>query len=59
MKGLLTLKGFSVSIVSINDVSRGSWFRVVVGPYPNRNLAQKAQIDLAKNERLHGMVAAD
>lgn len=59
MKGLLTLKGFSVSVVSISDVTRGNWFRVVIGPYANRNLAQKAQIDLAKNERLHGMVAAE
>lgn len=58
MKGLLTLKGFNVSIVPINHTHRGVWFRVVVGPYANRTLAQKAQIDLARNERLRGMLTA-
>lgn len=56
MKGLLTLKGFSVAIVPINHVIRGNWFRVVVGPYPDRVLAQKALTDLSKNEHLHGML---
>ncbi|EHL32869.1 SPOR domain-containing protein [Legionella drancourtii] len=58
MKGLLTLKGFNVSVVPINHAHRGVWFRVVVGPYANRTLAQKAQIDLARNERLRGMLTA-
>lgn len=58
MKGLLTLKGFNVAVVPINHASRGVWFRVVVGPYANRTLAQKAQVDLARNERLHGMLTS-
>lgn len=58
MKGLLTLKGFNVSVVPINHSNRGVWFRVVVGPYANRILAQKAQVDLARNERLRGMLTA-
>lgn len=58
MKGLLTLKGFNVNIVPINHAYRGVWFRVVVGPYANRTLAQKAQMDLARNERLRGMITA-
>lgn len=58
MKGLLTLKGFSVSVIPINHATRGVWFRVVVGPYANRNLAQRAQMDLARNERLRGMITA-
>ncbi|MGC1182323.1 SPOR domain-containing protein [Legionella sp.] len=56
MKGLLILKGFNVMVVPISHSSRGIWFRVVVGPYANRTLAQKAQIDLAKNEHLRGML---
>jgi cell division protein FtsN len=56
MKGLLILKGFNVTVVPINHAIRGVWFRVVVGPYANRALAQKAQMDLAKNEHLHGMI---
>lgn len=55
MKGLLILKGFNVSVVPVSQ-ARGNWFRVVVGPYSNRDLAQKAQVSLAKNERLRGMV---
>lgn len=56
MKALLTLKGFSVNVVPISSPSQGNWFRVIIGPYANRDLAQKAQITLAKTERLNGMV---
>ena len=56
MKGSLILKGFNVSVIPVTYANKGSWFRVVVGPYPNRMLAQKAQLTLAKNERLNGMV---
>lgn len=55
MKGLLILKGFDVNVVPITK-AQGNWFRVVVGPYSNRVLAQKAQLTLAKNERLKGML---
>jgi cell division protein FtsN len=55
MKGLLTLKGFDVNVVPVSQ-PQGNWFRVVIGPYANRGLAQKAQVTLAKTERLHGMV---
>lgn len=56
MKGLLTLKGFNVYIVPVSHAVKGNWFRVVVGPYPSRVLAQQAQMTLAKNEHLHGMI---
>lgn len=56
MKGLLTLKGFEVRVVSVANPVKGVWHRVVIGPYPNRGLAQKAQMILAKTERLNGMV---
>lgn len=56
MKALLTLKGFSVNVVPINTPNQGNWYRVVIGPYPNRDSAQKAQVTLAKTERLNGMV---
>jgi cell division protein FtsN len=55
MKGFLILKGFNVNVVLVTQ-AKGNWFRVVVGPYSNKVLAQKAQINLAKNERLNGMV---
>lgn len=55
MKGLLTLKGFEVSVIPVTTAN-GPWFRVVIGPYPNRVLAQKAQTILARTERLNGMV---
>jgi cell division protein FtsN len=55
MRGSLTLKGFDVNVVPVTQ-ARGNWFRVVVGPYANRDLALRAQITLAKNERLKGML---
>lgn len=56
MKGMLILKGFNVNVVPVSQPARGIWYRVVVGPYSNRVLAQKAQETLARNERLRGMV---
>ena len=56
MKGLLILKGFEVSVIPISTPNNGIWHRVVIGPYPNRTLAQKAKVILAKTERLNGMV---
>ncbi|WP_298625488.1 SPOR domain-containing protein [uncultured Legionella sp.] len=55
MKGLLILKGFNVNVVPVTN-TQGNWFRVVVGPYSNKGLAQQAQTTLAKTERLRGMV---
>lgn len=55
LKGLLILKGFDVQVVTVSQ-DRNSWFRVIVGPYSNRVLAQKAQWKLAKNEGLKGML---
>lgn len=57
MKGMLILKGFNVNVVPVSQ-ARGNWFRVVVGPYSNRGLAEKAQLSLARNERLRGMVTS-
>ena len=54
LKATLTLKGYDVNVVAIQ--AQGTWFRVVVGPYHNKLLAQQAQVTLAKNERLRGMV---
>jgi cell division protein FtsN len=56
MKGGLILKGFNVYIVPVSHPIKGNWFRVVVGPYPNQALAQEAQVILAKNEHLNGMI---
>ncbi len=55
MKGLLTLKGFNVNVVPITN-GHGNWFRVVIGPYSNRGLAQQAQGTLARSEHLKGMI---
>lgn len=55
MKGLLILKGFDVNVVPVTN-ARGNWFRVVVGPYSNRILAQQARGTIAKTERLRGVV---
>lgn len=56
MKGSLVLKGFNVRVVPVHHVSKGLWFRVVVGPYANRSLAQRAQTDLVRSAHLRGMI---
>lgn len=56
LKATLILKGFNSSVIPISHPTRGIWYRVLVGPYSNRVLAQKAQEALARNERLRGMV---
>ncbi len=55
MKALLTLKGYEVTVAPITNPT-GNWFRVLIGPYANRLLAQQAQVVLSRLERLHGMV---
>lgn len=55
MKGTLTLRGYDVNIVQVSN-TKGMWFRVVIGPYANRQSAQQAQTSIAKNERLKGMI---
>jgi cell division protein FtsN len=55
MKAKLILKGYDVSVVPVSQ-PQGNWFRVVVGPYPDKSAAQSARINLAKTERLNGMI---
>jgi cell division protein FtsN len=55
MKVKLIMKGFAVRIVPLTE-PRGNWFRVVIGPYANRNEAQRVQTNFAKNERVVGMI---
>lgn len=55
MKGLLILKGYNVSVVPVSH-ARGNWFRVVIGPYPDKALAQQAQVHIANVERLKGVI---
>lgn len=55
MKGMLILKGYNVSVVSVTN-ARGNWFRVIVGPYTDKSQATNAQQVLARQERLKGIV---
>lgn len=58
MKGTLILKGFNAYIIPVSHPTKGNWFRVVVGPYPSRVFAQQAQLSLAKNQHLNGMITS-
>ncbi|WP_131781078.1 SPOR domain-containing protein [Legionella gresilensis] len=55
LKAALVLRGFDVAISPIlkNNVN---WYRVVVGPFPSRAEAEKAQIAVARSERMKGMI---
>ncbi|MGQ3888059.1 SPOR domain-containing protein [Legionella sp. CNM-1927-20] len=55
LKASLVLRGFDVTISPIlkNNVN---WYRVVVGPFPSRAEAEKAQLAVARSERMKGMI---
>lgn len=55
LKASLTLKGFDVSVVATVQ-QQVNWFRVIVGPFGSRVAAEKAQLNLAQNERIKGMI---
>lgn len=55
MKAALALKGF-VTNVSIVSQNRVNWYRVNLGPFPSRILAEKAQIAVARSEHIVGMI---
>ncbi|CDZ77691.1 cell division protein FtsN [Legionella massiliensis] len=55
LKAALTLKGFDVSVVATVQ-QQVSWYRVIVGPFGSRPAAEKAQLNLAQNERIKGMI---
>ncbi len=55
IKASLTLKGFSVSIATVAQ-QKTNWYRVVIGPFASRAEAQKAQLSVARTERITGMI---
>lgn len=55
MKAELTLKGFEVSVVATSQ-QQVNWYRVIAGPFSNRVKAEKAQVTLAQNEGIKGIV---
>ncbi|KTD48565.1 Sporulation domain-containing protein [Legionella rubrilucens] len=55
LKALLVLKGFDVSITTIVQ-NRTNWFRVIIGPFHSRSEAEKAQTDVARTERIKGII---
>ena len=55
IKASLVMKGFDVRIVVISQ--QGSpWYRVMMGPFATRDLAQAAQSSVARSERLQGLI---
>lgn len=55
LKASLVLRGYDVTI---SPISRGqiTWFRVIMGPFPSKISAEKAQNVVAQTERMHGMI---
>lgn len=55
LKASLALKGFHVTVAEINQ--RGtSWYRVVLGPFPDRVRAEQAQDSVARSQHIRGMI---
>ncbi|MFC3908521.1 SPOR domain-containing protein [Legionella dresdenensis] len=55
LKASLVMQGFDVSIGQISQRNT-NWFRVVIGPFHSRADAEKAQITVARSERMKGMI---
>jgi len=55
LKASLVMQGFDVNITQTSQ-NNISWFRVVIGPFPSRGEAEKAQINVARSERMKGMI---
>ncbi|WP_419420278.1 SPOR domain-containing protein [Legionella sp. D16C41] len=55
LKAALVLRGFDVAISPIykNNIN---WFRVIVGPFPTRAEAEKAQVAMTRSEHMKGMI---
>lgn len=55
MKASLTLKGFMVNVIAVNQQNT-NWYRVALGPFASRSQAQKAQLSISKSEHIVGMI---
>jgi len=55
MRATLMLKGFDVSVVTVSQQTV-NWYRVIMGPFASRSLAEKAQLSIARKERITGMI---
>lgn len=55
LKASLALHGFDV-VISPTAHGNVTWYRVIVGPFYSRSDAEKAQVTVAKNERMKGMI---
>jgi cell division protein FtsN len=55
IKASLSLKGFSITVAAVSQKNI-TWYRVMTGPYSSRIEAEKAQISIAKSERMVGMI---
>jgi cell division protein FtsN len=55
LQASLLLKGYDAAVTPILK-NRVPWFRVVIGPFPSRKDAEKAQIALVQSERYRGIL---
>lgn len=55
LKASLVMRGFDVSITPVSQRNM-TWYRVIVGPFASRESATKAQVIVARSERMKGMI---
>lgn len=55
IKAGLLLKGYNVFIMTVVQ-AKTNWYRVMIGPFANQQDAGNAKQQLARQERLHGML---
>ncbi len=51
----LVMKGFEVKIAMVNQ-QQINWYRVIIGPFGSKTLAQQAQQAFARREHIMGMI---
>lgn len=55
LKASLVLRGFDV-LINTTQKGQVTWFRVILGPYSNRGLAERAQQEIVRTNHMNGMI---
>lgn len=56
MKASLLMRGFEVSISTVQQPDGKVWHRVLLGPYVTKETAEKIQAQIAQRERISGII---
>ena len=55
LKASLLLRDFNAKIEAVAQ-KNGHWFRVIIGPYSSKQAAEKAQLSIARSDKVMGII---